>query len=108
MPLYRSDIWKKNERSLPASTSTVVSETNKENFLRGEFIIVFDSSTLGAKSLKLSVNNNDDTLTETIYSKLGASIDIEIATQINGSNVELICTNNESHDVTLKMAYLIL
>jgi hypothetical protein len=60
------------------------------------------------KSLKFSVVKDDTDLKDQVYARAGASINLNVSSQISGGNVEIVCANNEAFAVTLIMAKLIL
>lgn len=93
--------------ALPSLSSTVVSQTTDSDFNFGEFTLSFDSPSIGTKALKMSVNNSSGDLTDSIYAKVGENINLDLLTQINAGNVELVCTNNENHEISLTISEII-
>lgn len=62
-----------------------------------------------SKSFKMFVSRTDVGLEDTIFARLGSKINYSIDVQINGSNAEIIITNNEAFDLitTFKHEFLI-
>lgn len=104
-----SGLWERVEIVIPALTSQVVSTNTVASFNHGDFIMNFRSNTTNReKSLKFSVVKDDTDLKDQVYARAGASINLDVSSQISGGNVEIVCANNEAFAVTLIMAKLIL
>ena len=82
---------------------TVVIDTNLlSSFSRIDYILNFkDSPVTVTKSLKLVVQNNAGTITDTVSERLGGSIDLDVDVTDDAVDAFLEITNNEAYDVTV-------
>lgn len=102
-----TSIWEEYNKSLPASSTTIVDTFLMSSFKQCEYIVNFkDTASNKEKGLKLSVIKDDGSLKENVYAIIGSAISLAINTNINGTNYELKVTNNEASSVDMYFARL--
>lgn len=95
--------------TVPASSAMVIDTNLLSTFSRLEYILNFkDSPITVTKSLKLIVQNNAGTLTESVSERLGGSIDVDIDVTDDAIDAFIEVTNNESFDLTVTFLRAIL
>jgi len=100
--------WKLIEDTISASSSKTIDTVVLSNFKSIKYIITV-LSTAESKIVgeELLLVYNGSTLTDTVYGKVGLGISFDLDANIDGSNMEIDFTNNESFDVEAKLMRLI-
>lgn len=101
--------WEKFTQSISASSTSIVDTIALTAFVKIEYTIEYrDTTTNRVKGLKMSVVKDDTLLKDQVYAISGAPLNIELNTNINGSNYELEIVNNELNAVEMVFARLTL
>lgn len=108
-PQVTDGLWTKQTFTIAAGQSLAVASKAMADLRHGEFIVNIKSTLDGKeKSLKVAVVNDESNLKDQVYSRAGAALDVDVSSQVNGSNFELVILNNESFAVSVIVAQLIL
>ena len=101
-----SSVWKKQKLEIAASSNEKTTEIALSRFRGVKYILTLYGSTK-TKKIEISVINQNGSLKSTVSLKLGL-LDVTIEEQIISGKMSLKITNNESFDIIMKGAYLIL
>ena len=92
----------KSELIIPASSTTVIDTNLLTSFSRLDYIINFKNSPVTlTKSLKLVVQNNAGSLTDTVSERMGGAINVLLNVTDDSIDSFLGVTNNESFPLTV-------
>lgn len=101
--------WIRVSDIVNTSTTSVVDTLALSSFNKIEYIITYKDLVTGeGKGLNVTVINDNGTIKESVYAITGAPLDVDLDTDINGSNYELEITNNEPNNVEVILSRLIL
>jgi len=102
-------VWKKINTNANASTTTIVDQVAITDFSTLEYTIsIGDTVSNKAKSMKMIINNQNGSLKENVFGKIGDGIDFSISPVNNSGTMELRITNNEVNGLAVNMARLTL
>lgn len=102
-------VWKKINTNADASTTTIVDQVAITDFSTLEYTIsIKDTVNNKVRSMKLLINNENGSLKETVFGRIGVGIDFSISPVINSGIMELTITNNEANGLAVNMARLTL
>lgn len=108
-PVTTDGLWEKQTFTINAGASQVVASKAMADLRHGEFIVNIRSSVdAKEKSLKIAVVNDESNLKDQVYARAGSPLDVDVQSQISGSDFNLVLTNNESFSVSVIVAKLIL
>lgn len=104
----KRSLFVKKKYTVAVGQTLVVDQIDLEKFNCLEYVLELqlDDKTK-MKCLKMLVGKGDEDFEEQVYAIRGQDINIEYATQENGSNYELVYTNNEAQDVRVAFTRLI-
>lgn len=103
----RGGLWKRKKFTISASSSIEIHAIPLTSFHSVEYITtVFNDSELKNKSLNIKAHNNFTEIKKSIYAKVG-KLNIAFTFSIVSGNMILTASNNESFDVTLEYARLV-
>lgn len=95
-----SAVWIQETLSIPATTALVVSTVPLADFTHMKYIITtWNVDQTKAKSLEMGIINNAGTLSDNVFNRLNTGLDITVSPAINGLNMELTISNNESFTI---------
>lgn len=95
-------VFSKSTVVIPASTMVVVDTNLISSFSRLDYILNFkDSPVTVTKSLRLAVQNNGGSITDTVSERLGGTIDVLIDVTDDTVDTFLEITNNEAFALTM-------
>ena len=103
-------VWKRiSGVTVSAGATTVIDSIpkNKVNSLEYD-IDIRRGNNANIKSLKLFVTQQASDTEDTVFARLGNSVNMVVQSQINGSDIELSVTNNEAFDVNINLARAII
>ena len=95
--------FQKFTTTIPASSTTTIDTNLLSSFSRIDYIINFkDNPVTVTKSMKVVVQNNAGTITDSVSERMGGPINVQIANTDDAVDQFLEITNNESFalDVT--------
>lgn len=102
-------VWRKINTNANASTSTIVDQVAITDFSTLEYTIsIEDTVNNKTRSMKLLINNENGSLKESVFSRIGTGIDFSLSTVNNSGTMELTITNNEVNGLAVNMARLTL
>lgn len=95
-------IWTKTVVVIPANTTVVVDNNLLNDFSRIKYFLNFKGvSTSSTKGYDLTVQNNAGTVTDTLSTRLGGPLSLNINVTDDSVDMFLEIANNESEDLTL-------
>ena len=96
--------WSEATASVLASTSGVIKSLPLATFTGGTFHIkLATSANAYRRSLKMDIVKNDGAVEDQVYAIMGHLFNVGLSAIINGSNVELVLTNNESYNIDARI-----
>ena len=102
-------VWKKINTNANASTSTIVDQVSLTDFSTLEYTIsIEDTVNNKSRSMKMEVNNENGSLKDTVFGRIGTGIDFSISSVNNSGTMELTIANNEINGLAVNMARLTL
>jgi len=102
-------VWKKINTNANASTTTIVDQVAITDFSTLEYTISIENTVNNkVRSMKLLINNENGSLKETVFGRIGVGIDFSISSVNNSGTMELTITNNEVNGLAVNMARLTL
>jgi len=102
-------VWKKINTNADASTTTIVDQVAITDFSTLEYTIsIKDTVNNKVRSMKMIINNQNGSLKENVFGKIGGGIDFSISSVNNSGTMELTITNNEVNGLAVNMARLTL
>lgn len=102
-------IWVKITTNADASTSTIIDQVDVSQFSTLKYVIdVQDTVNNKTKSMEMIINNENGSLKESVFGRIGNGIDFSINTVNNSGTMELTITNNEAIGLSVSAAKLIL
>lgn len=102
-------VWKKINTNANASTTTIVDQVSVTDFSTLEYTIsIEDTVNNKVRSMKIIINNQNGSLKENVFGKIGGGIDFSISTVNNSGIMELKIINNEVNGLSVNMARLTL
>lgn len=103
--VYPSDqlgAFEKSEITLPANSTLSVDVNLLSTFTRINYVLNFKDSPLTvSKSLKVQVQNNGGSVTDSVSERLGGPVDVLVAVTDDSIDQFLDLTNNESFALTV-------
>lgn len=94
--------FQKFETTVSASSTAVIDTNLLSSFSRIDYIINFkDSPVTVTKSMKVVVQNNAGTVTDSVSERMGGPINVSIDNTDDAVDQFLEITNNESFDLTV-------
>lgn len=102
-------VWKKINTNANASTTTIIDQVPLSSFSTLEYTLSIED-TIGNKtrSMKMLINNENGSLSETVFARIGVGIDFSISPINNAGTMELTIINNETNGLAVNMARLTL
>ena len=95
--------------SIPAGTEVVVFSSALSGLISLEFLVnIRKADFTASRTEKWIVNRLTSSLQDSIYGRVGSSINCELATQISGPNAELKVKNNEAFDILVSYKKFVL
>lgn len=105
---YRQ-LWHKKQDSVQAGMTKNVDTIPMSKFNRLEYGLQYnENGGPKTKAVKISVVKDDILVNDQVFAKHGNGIDVEINAIVTGTNFHLQVINNESFDIDLSFARLIL
>lgn len=102
-------VWKKITTNANASTSTIVDQIAITDFSTIKYIIdIEDTVNNKTRSMEMVINNENGSLTESVFARIGEGIDFSISPVNNSGTMELTITNNEVNGLAVNLARLVL
>tara|TARA_R110002012_G_scaffold168596_1_gene332131 strand:- start:139 stop:603 length:465 start_codon:yes stop_codon:yes gene_type:complete len=102
-------VWKKINTNANASSTTIVDQISITDFSTLEYTIsIEDTVNNKTRSMKMMINNQNGSLKENVFGKIGGGIDFSISSVNNLGTMELTITNNEANGLAVNMARLTL
>lgn len=99
--------WRKITVSAPASSPTVVDSLNVGVFNTAEYTInITNGTTNKTRTMKLVVHNENGTISDTVYARIGEGMNISVGAVNNAGTMQLVVTNNEVNAIDVKVARL--
>ena len=106
---FSPSFWRKERRTITSSQTINTLSVSTESFRTAKYIFSFwNDSENKAKSMEMIVNNINSAITDSIYGRLGNVINVNVDAKINGGNMFIEITNNESYTVELDLAFITL
>ncbi len=103
------NLWVRVTDSVTATNNKVIDTVSLTSFTSIKYIISARNKTNNvAKYLELSVNYNQSSLKDTVSAKINGGLSMNVDANSNAGNLELDITNNESFDIDLEVAKLVL
>lgn len=104
-----SSIWTKVTGTVSGSSSSVIDTVDLTSFTSIKYIIsARNKPNSAAKYLELSVNYNQSSLSDSVSGKINNGLSMNVDANLVGGNLELDITNNETFDIDLDIAKLVL
>lgn len=104
-----STTWLKKKVSVSASSTKVIDNLPYAAFRFAHYIMRIENSTGSkAKSLNLEAQKVDNNLRDLVFGKFGNSVDVEITTKEVAGQFQLEIVNNETEDLDIRFARLVL
>lgn len=104
-----SSTWKKATAAVSGSSTIVIDTTALADFSSLKYILSFNNDIEEVtKKYELSIVRKGSTISDSIYARLGSALNLAINSNINGSNLELEIINNETFDLSISYAKLVL
>jgi hypothetical protein len=101
----QANVWERFSGTVTASTSSNVDTIALTNFNSVKYIIsLYNSTNNEVKQLEIGVANHTTSVKDTLYGKVKGSLDIDINSNLVGSNFELEFINNETFDIDYTIA----
>lgn len=102
-------IWRRINTNADPSTTTIVDQVAITDFTTLEYSISIEDSTNNkVRSMKMVINNENGSLKDTVFARIGRGIDFSISAVNNSGTMELTITNNEVNGLAVNMARLTL
>lgn len=103
-----SSVWETLSGTANASSTLVFDTIDLTSFNHLEYIINYEDPSNNRKSVSITVVNNNGTIKDTVSRRLGANLNIDVVTNINGGDFELQFINNEAFAIDVSTAKLLL
>ena len=106
---FAPSIWTKER--LTVSASSVVNSTgiNLDILKAAKYVIaVYNDTETKIKAFELFLVNKYGTLSDTIYSRLGDSLNVHVNAQVVSSEAVIEFDNKEAFDLVVDIAYVVL
>lgn len=101
-------LWAELNGTANASTTVVADTALLSSFVSTKYVIeIRDNTQAEFLFCEMLVFYDGSEIKETVYGKITNGIDVNLDTQINGTDYEFLITNNESISLTYKIAKLI-
>lgn len=100
--------WIKDNDTASASSTLIYDVVALTSFNHLEYVINYEDTSNNRKSLSLSVINDNGSIKEKVFGKIGSNLDIDLETDIDSGNFRLKFVNNEVFDIDVSTARLTL
>lgn len=101
--------WLRRSSSVNGSGSAVVHTVGEDGFRVIRYVFAMYNTTEDkTKSLEFMVHKEGGTIKTTVHNRIGKQISLGINAAINSGNLEVTITNNETFELDVEFAYLIL
>jgi hypothetical protein len=103
-------LWEKLSSTVDAASTGVVDAVENGSFESLKYIVtVFNQANTAYRSFEFNVLNNNGAYKETVSHRLnGGNLSVRIDSVNNSGSCELQITNNESYEVNVELAKLVL
>lgn len=102
-------VWKKITTNANASSSTIVDQVAITDFSTIKYIIdIQDTINNKTRSMEMIINNENGSIKESVFGRIGSGIDFSISPVNNSGTMELTITNNEVNGLSVSLARLVL
>lgn len=103
-------IWEKLSNTVSATSTGVIDTVDNGSFQSLKYIVtVYNQANTAYRSFEFSVLNNNGSYKETLSNRLqSGGLNIDVDSVNNGGTYEFQITNNESYEVSVELAKLVL
>ena len=102
-------VWKRKGVTVSAGATTVIDSIPKSKVSSLKYILDMRSGdSSGIRALEMFVNQTASDTEDTVFARLPGTLNMGVQSQINGSDIELLVTNNEGFDINVSMARAII
>lgn len=101
--------WSKLSNTIPSSSVSVVDSISNNDFESLKYIVtIFNKANSAYRSFEFSILNNNGSYKDVLSHKIKSGASVSVDTNNNAGTLELKITNNESFDLQVELAKLIL
>lgn len=99
--------WRKITVNALSSSATVIDTISVGTFNTAKYILnITNNTTNKTKSMEMLVSNENGTICDIVYSRIGEGIDMGVGAVNSAGNMQLIVNNNEANDINVKIGRL--
>jgi hypothetical protein len=102
-----TSIWTRFTVTASASSSSIIDQVALSGFSSLKYIVSIEDNGR-VKTQELLVCNDNGDIKDAVFGRLGASINFAITSIANAGNFELQFTNNETNNLNINIARLVL
>lgn len=100
-----SSLWKTVNSQVVGGNTTDVDGLPLATFRAVKYIInIFNDAESASKTMELLINNENGSLSDSIFGKIGSIIDVEVDVVVSGSDMRIRVTNNETYNLGVTIA----